>query len=108
MYFGSARAGLKRRIERHQVREKTLHWHIDHLTRSAKVVKVWWAPGNQRLECVWARAAMELPAATVPVKGFGASDCRCQSHLVRVETMEQGIALVPGLAGNVNPWPPQD
>lgn len=39
-------------------------------------------PGDLRLECVWAGAAMKALGATVPAKGFGALDCRCKSYLV--------------------------
>jgi Uri superfamily endonuclease len=80
VYTGSARRGLEARIARHlrPAREKRLHWHVDHLLA---------APGC-RVERVTRHAAGECDLArraggTVPVPGFGASDCRagCGSHL---------------------------
>ena len=38
VYTGSARKGLKARIERHARKEKTLHWHIDYLLDSATIL----------------------------------------------------------------------
>ncbi len=37
LYFSSALGGLAPRIQRHRSHKKKLHWHIDHLTASAKV-----------------------------------------------------------------------
>ena len=40
--------------------------------------------GGIPLECVWSQALLELPGASAPVRGFGASDCHsgCEAHLV--------------------------
>ncbi len=87
MYAGSARGGLRGRVLRHVSADKKQHWHIDYLNSGesgATVIDVWWQAGQERLECVWAAAALRLPGASTPAPGFGASDCRCDSHLVRV------------------------
>ncbi len=86
VYFGSALGGLKARVNRHLRRKKKRHWHIDSLTATAVVSELWWALDVERRECLWARAALDTIAATVPVVGFGSSDCRCRSHLVHVNT----------------------
>ena len=83
LYLGSALGGLQGRIRRHLRRDKKLHWHIDFLAAVAPVVEVWWAAGEARMECAWAGAAAALPGAMVPAPGFGASDCRCRTHLLR-------------------------
>jgi len=35
----------------------------------------WWTVSPERWECAWAEALSRLPGATVPLLGFGASDC---------------------------------
>jgi Uri superfamily endonuclease len=84
-YVGSALGpgGWRARLARHLRQQKKLHWHIDYLLRQALVVESWSAPSAARLECIWARALLRLPGATVPVRGFGSSDCHCPAHLVR-------------------------
>ena len=101
IYFGSAHGGLRGRVSRHLKGEgaegsvgsqkKHLHWHIDYLVQFADVTEVWYAlEGEQderrvrkdRLECLWCRAAGELPKAQLLIPGFGSSDCRCPSHLI--------------------------
>ena len=84
LYFGSALGGLAGRIRRHLRRRKKLWWHIDYLTRVAAPEEVWWNESPGRAECDWAAAGLLLPGATTPAPGFGASDCRCNSHLVHV------------------------
>ncbi|MBM3956927.1 MAG: GIY-YIG nuclease family protein [Gemmatimonadetes bacterium] len=84
LYFGSAMSGLAARVARHLRRRKRLHWHIDYLTSVALPLEVWWAECGHRTECHWAAAALLLPGASAPAPGFGASDCRCGSHLVHV------------------------
>jgi len=82
LYFGSAMNGLNARISRHLRKDKKLHWHIDYLLRKAAIVDVWSVEKEERLECELCQEAMKFPGATIPVKGFGSSDCRCESHLL--------------------------
>jgi Uri superfamily endonuclease len=83
LYVGSALGpgGLAGRLERHLRADKRLHWHVDYLLCRARVVQVWIAESAARRECDWAQAAMRLPEATIILPRFGASDCRCISHL---------------------------
>jgi Uri superfamily endonuclease len=85
LYVGSALGpgGLARRVARHLRAEKRLHWHVDYLldARCARVVEVWTAESATRRECDWARAAMQLPGATIIAPRLGASDCQCAAHL---------------------------
>ncbi len=84
LYLGSAHGpgGLQARIARHRrTEDKRLHWHIDYLRAEATLVQVWTYTGPERLECAWAAAAAALPGAALVVPRFGASDCRCPSHL---------------------------
>jgi Uri superfamily endonuclease len=82
LYFGSAMNGLNARISRHLRNDKKLHWHIDYFLQKAKIVDVWYVKSEERLECHLCQEAMRFPGASVPIKGFGSSDCRCTSHLL--------------------------
>jgi Uri superfamily endonuclease len=86
-YAGSALGpgGLASRLAYHQRIEKSHHWHIDYLLDQAEIVEIWWAVEDKRKECVWASALRAIPGARVPVPNFGASDCRCLSHLVYLQ-----------------------
>ena len=77
-YVGSAMNGLENRIQRHLKREKKLHWHIDWFLRSAKIKDVIYLEGSNKMEC---KVAQALAKRFESIKGFGASDCRCGSHL---------------------------
>lgn len=82
LYVGSALNGLAGRLRRHcRTNDKRLHWHIDYLRAKAELVEIWWTVSAERLECEWAAALRRLPGVSEPVAGFGASDCRCSSHL---------------------------
>jgi len=84
LYVGSAlgSGGLEARLARHRRRDKKLHWHIDYLLEHAHLVEVWSAASTDRLECLWAKTARQIPDGEIPVPGFGSSDCRCPSHLI--------------------------
>lgn len=83
VYVGSAMGpgGLAARVGRHGRREKRLRWHIDYLRSVAEIEEVWYAAGKSQRECRWAAVLCTLPGASVPLTGFGASDCGCPSHL---------------------------
>jgi Uri superfamily endonuclease len=98
VYTGSARGpgGLRARVGRHLRRDKTPHWHIDALTAVAPVVEVWYTLTTERLECAWASRLRALPGVTVSAQGFGASDCACDSHLLRVDDPAAAYAVLSG------------
>lgn len=78
VYTGSAKRNLEARVRRHLSRDKRLHWHIDYLL-AAPGVSVAEVRRYTADECEVNRRT----AGTLPVPGFGASDCRaqCGSHL---------------------------
>jgi len=81
IYVGSAQGpgGIKARVSRHRRREKKLHWHIDYLRRHTALVETWAMTGTANREHDWAAAlAAQFESAH---DRFGASDCRCLSHL---------------------------
>ena len=83
-YVGSAfgPGGLAARLARHGRSEKRLFWHIDYFLASAELVDVHCDTSGQELECEWARMLMSMNGVQVVAPGFGASDCRCSSHLI--------------------------
>lgn len=85
LYLGSAfgPGGLRARLSRHAVRCKIERWHIDYLRPRMSLSCAWFSTSSVNLEHQWAARAIALPTATVPLPRFGASDCRCRSHLVR-------------------------
>lgn len=92
LYVGSALGpgGLQARLTRHWRRfasGKRPHWHVDYVREQAVWGGAWGRGSAERLECVWATALRHLPGARIIVPGFGASDCRCPAHLVRVPAL---------------------
>jgi Uri superfamily endonuclease len=81
LYVGSAQGpgGLRARVGRHLRNVERRHWHIDFLREVAPVEDVWLCAGPPS-ECQWAQALMTA-GLRIPIAGFGASDCRCPSHL---------------------------
>ena len=106
VYVGSAfgPGGLAARVSRHLQRHKTRHWHIDYLIWATTVREVWYSQRQRDLEHCWAQAALDQPAARNLLRGFGASDCQCLSHLVRFPTREAVKTLFNALGAKV--WIP--
>jgi Uri superfamily endonuclease len=82
-YVGSAcgPGGLRGRLAHHLAPLRRPHWHIDYLRAAAAVATIWCSAGDAAQEHIWAVALAQMPGATVAVPRFGASDCRCPSHL---------------------------
>ena len=89
IYVGSALNGLDSRVLRHINTSNGLynaiHWHIDYLLReeSVSVAAVYVRLSSEKIEC---EIADEVSRYGTGVKGFGCSDCRCNSHLFRVKS----------------------
>jgi Uri superfamily endonuclease len=82
-YVGSALGpGGLARVERHRrldrIRDRGPQWHVDHLLLDTRFRLAAAVTGGtaDRLECALAGAL-----GGEPVPGFGASDCRCHTHL---------------------------
>jgi Uri superfamily endonuclease len=82
-YVGSAQKGLDKRIKRHFERVKRKFWHVDYLleNEAVKILKVFYKQAGKTEECI---IAEEIGRRDVAVKGFGSSDCKCQSHLFKL------------------------
>jgi Uri superfamily endonuclease len=97
LYVGSALGpgGLRARVQRHWRHlesGKRAHWHVDYLREQAIWGGAWARESGQSmpdqgLECRWANTARLLPGSRVVAPGFGASDCRCRTHLIHVPAL---------------------
>ncbi len=89
VYTGSAKGagGVRARLGRHLRGSPRPRWHIDALRARATPVACGWTTAPDPTppwECRWAQALAASKTAFVPLRGFGASDCRfhCPAHLV--------------------------
>lgn len=82
-YVGSAQKGLEKRVKRHLRKDKRNFWHIDYLldNDAAEVLKVFHKEAGKHEECI---AAKKIGKRGVPIRGFGSSDCKCESHLAKI------------------------
>lgn len=82
IYIGSAfgPGGIKARVARHCRQRKPKRWHIDYIRPYLTPLGVWYSHSPEHLEHVWANALADT-LGSVPIDGFGCSDCRCRAHL---------------------------
>jgi Uri superfamily endonuclease len=73
--------GVFARIKHHHRISKSPHWHIDYLRPVVEITKVWYSYDPIRREHQWAGIFMGIQGVKLPIRGFGASDCKCDSHL---------------------------
>ena len=83
VYVGSALGpgGVRARVAHHQKDSQRPHWHIDYLGPQTRLDRIWYSHDRVRREHQWARVVSALRGASVPVAGFGSSDCHCMTHL---------------------------
>ncbi len=97
LYFGSARGpgGLASRLKRHVRSDKKIHWHVDHITLAGKVVGI--LPVVDGRECNLCDLGRKMANLSVPVPGFGSSDCKsCPAHFLAVHG--GGVEVLEALA----------
>ena len=66
---------------------KRAHWHFDYLREAGVWQGAWVRASAQPLECVWAGLLLQQPGALNVAQGFGASDCKCPTHLVHLPAL---------------------
>jgi Uri superfamily endonuclease len=98
-YVGSALNSLEGRIGRHLRNNKTIFWHIDHLLQHGSIHDVYYKLGNEKEECKFAR---KLSNKFTDVKDFGASDCKCDSHLFYTDDLTGMIDTIIGFGFIMN------
>ena len=91
IYVGSALNSLYPRLDRHLKHSRgehnVTHWHIDYLLKNPEVsIQVIYMYDNgAKLECIIAAKVAEHGE---PKPKFGCSDCKCNSHLFKVESFD--------------------
>ena len=82
-YVGSAfgPGGLRARLTHHVKIADKPHWHIDYLRKKAKIKEIWVTDHFEKIEHEWALNLRKMDGASIPVPGFGCSDCKCPAHL---------------------------
>jgi Uri superfamily endonuclease len=105
VYVGSAfgPGGVLARVSRHCRKAKRKHWHIDYLREFANLASVWYSHSPDRLEHHWAEALARMNEMK-PVKGFGCSDCKCESHLFFVAKKPTLARFADAVRGSVTSW----
>ncbi len=88
IYVGSALGGFAGRINRHLKRKKRMQWHIDYLLEAADLLWVdLYETRDSSDECRLCAQVAKLKGASIVAPNFGASDCRCKSHLYHFESL---------------------
>ena len=100
LYTGSAlglgAVSLEGRLTRHNRSFKKKRWHIDYLTarRGCKLEGAVYLISNKRFECKINRAIRKNMNTQAILQHLGASDCKCEAHLVRVTETLSKIKLL--------------
>jgi Uri superfamily endonuclease len=83
LYVGSAfgPGGVAARCNHHRRVSTRPRWHIDYLRQAALLRAIWFSHEPTHLEHAWAGVLAGQPGLSLPVRGFGASDCDCPGHL---------------------------
>ena len=87
VYVGSAQNSVEKRLRRHLRKRKPLRWHIDYLTANpyVQILNASIFPLSKPYECKAAKIISSI-GETYPIPRFGSTDCRCRSHLFRINT----------------------
>lgn len=103
-YCGSAHGpgGLKARVERHLRKGIKKFWHFDQLKDFIDIRQVWWQLDVLNNECGIAQFIATQEGVSIPMPGFGASDCRngCQAHLLQHADMGSMDSIFQGLCND--------
>lgn len=114
-YVGSAfgPGGLNARLGRHWRGGENVHWHVDYLRSCSSPEEAWITRDPAPREHEWAAALASTPGGSLPVRGFGASDCDCPAHLFRFGELpalerfrERAADEAEGETGPVRRWTP--
>lgn len=99
VYVGSAHGsgGVRGRLTHHFEPSIRPHWHIDYLRRHTSLEEVWYCYDRVSREHQWAQCLGTRAGASIPLAGFGASDCQCESHLYFFRSRPSRNAFVRSL-----------
>jgi Uri superfamily endonuclease len=84
IYVGSAfgPGGIRARVARHVSQSLSPHWHVDYLWPALRIGEIWYSHDPMRREHAWVHILRRVTGCSVPLRRFGASDCRCEAHLL--------------------------
>ena len=96
-YVGGVARARRARVDRHLAPDKPLRWHADYLFAAFPSRRAWLVDGAPG-ECELAGGLAELPGAERRPPRFGAGDCHCAGHLIRLGSRPRRIdvALAAG------------
>ncbi len=100
VYVGSARSGIGARVERHarlaRERRGSVRWHIDYVLSNRHADLIGAFPFPHIDECTLSRIIASEEGVSVPLRGFGASDCtnRCPSHFYMIPAVHRRAASI--------------
>ncbi len=98
LYVGRAKRYLNGRLKRHFRKDKKNFWHIDYLLQDSQLEEIW-VKRNVFDECRTAATIQSLcNDASLPILGFGSSDCHCPGHLIHLAGKEWAL---PQLLKNI-------
>ena len=103
LYAGRARRNLFARLARHMRRRKPRRWHIDYLFPAAVPLGAFVFDGEKLSECDIAERLSRRADVRRIIPRFGASDCRCQGHLLWLPDSAWKTRSGAGGNGNTNP-----
>ncbi len=102
-YVGSAMGpgGIAARVGHHLRVATRPRWHVDYLRAVCRVVSVWYAVTEERVEHRWVEAVAGLAGAEPAMRGFGASDHPGATHLFRFDAVASpaAFAAAAGVTG---------
>ncbi|MDG5789213.1 GIY-YIG nuclease family protein [Evansella sp. AB-P1] len=84
IYIGSAKRNIGSRINRHVTIEKVKRWHLDYFRPFVTIQHVITFPVHGG-ECQLKEFLQNELLGEVVVPRFGSSDCKCDSHLIKVK-----------------------
>jgi len=89
IYIGSAKGCLEARLRRHLKKDKKNFWHIDYLLKDERtqISQIWMI--LKSIECETAEIFYRNPFTETVRKGFGSSDCKCETHLFYIKNFER-------------------
>ncbi len=92
VYVGSAfgPGGLRARLTHHSRISNNPHWHLDYLKPATQIETIWYTTDLQPREHQWAATLSSYRNAAIPSRGFGATDCSCETHLIFFTTHPSG------------------
>jgi Uri superfamily endonuclease len=105
VYVGSAfgPGGLRARIAHHLKISAKPRWHLDYLRPLVNPSEIWLTYDSRQREHQWAGVLAGISGAAVPFLGFGASDCRCESHLYFFSFRPSAVGFQRRVHATLNP-----